>query len=285
MPSGDVPPVDSLEVSKGLPRDALKEHGARIECGEEEWGSKCDAAAQVPIYTDPLLKKKNGVMADLGALLVRRGLARVSEGRRGRIGVFTVTKKNKKLRLIFDCRRVNFSCQTPPSVSLGSVEAMAELEVPPDSELFCGQLDIKDCFYECGIPPSFGELFGLDAAFVGADLLARGITKIDGLPLVSEKTYYICLCVLPMGFSWSFWLVQCMHEQLATAALRRMPKGDGEQPIFGGLVQNGRPAPAVKRGEVQAMVYCDNLNVLGDCRGKVDDALATVRRTLTGAGF
>ena len=135
------------------------------------------------------------MMADIGALLVQRGLARVTTRRRGRVGVFTVTKKSGRLRLILDCRRANYMCKAPPNVTLGSVAALGEMTVQPGDDLFVGQLDIKDCFYECGVPDGLGELFGLDASFSGAELIARGLVETAGEPIERERGIHLSACV------------------------------------------------------------------------------------------
>ena len=49
-------------------------------------------------------------------------------------------------------------------------------------------------------------------------------TDVDGEPLVAGEEYELCLSVLPMGFSWSFWIVQemvrCRGAQLVRTVHR-----------------------------------------------------------------
>ena len=68
------------------------------------------------------------------------------------MGVFAVSKKGQKQRLILDCRRVNRRFRPPPGVDLGSLESLAQVEIPEGATLYGAQGDIKDCFHECGMP-------------------------------------------------------------------------------------------------------------------------------------
>lgn len=54
-----------------------------------------------------------------------------------------------------------------------------------------------------------------------------------------------------MGFSWSFYLIQKMHEQSAVRSL-----GVGrDKPVL-----DGYPAPLLSGNEAVAMPYCDNVH-------------------------
>ena len=68
-----------------------------------------------PLYTDPALRRYD-VLLDLALSLHQRGLLVFRLRRAGQVGVFTVEKKEGKLRLIFDCRLLNELCQDPPKV-------------------------------------------------------------------------------------------------------------------------------------------------------------------------
>eukprot|EP00969_Alexandrium_andersonii_P144533 6391331-Alexandrium_andersonii.AAC.1 len=47
----------------------------------------------------------------------------------------------------------------------------------------------------------------------------RGIAaQPDGSPRVAGEPVRACLTVLPMGWSWAFWLVQKMHEEVCRQA-------------------------------------------------------------------
>ena len=93
LPSGEVDPVPLLEVLEGFPRDALKRHRDIIECSPDEWGSRCDKARSVPIYSDPVVARQPQVMTAFGVELVHRRIARVSTRRRGRVGAFSSQRR------------------------------------------------------------------------------------------------------------------------------------------------------------------------------------------------
>ena len=62
-----------------------------------------------------------------------------------------------------------------------------------------------------------------------------------------------CFKVLPMGFNWSFYLVQALHEQAAMDAL-----GVSRDAVF----LDGHPSPVLSKGSATTMPYCDNVHVL-----------------------
>ena len=66
-----------------------------------------------------------------------------------------------------------------------------------------------------------------------------------------HETVSPCLNVLPMGFTWSFDLVQQLHEQQVAKATQ-----------FGreNFLLDGRPAPSSEEGAGVAMPYCDNVH-------------------------
>ena len=49
--------------------------------------------------------------------------------------IFCVEKKNGKLRMVVDARRLNQRCKKPPSVSLASGDSLANLEIDPQHVL------------------------------------------------------------------------------------------------------------------------------------------------------
>lgn len=78
--------------------------------------------------------------------------------------------------------------------------------------------DICDCFYACDCPPGLEQYFGLsfDITAEEAHLVSRGGWDGD---FSTSSTWTPCFKVLPMGFNWSFYLVQILHEQAAMEAL------------------------------------------------------------------
>ena len=87
------------------------------------------------------------------------------------------------------------------------------MECPPDvsGDIFECEADLKNCFYQCGIEGWLSRYFAFSGT-VSLDWCSRaGIhTDVDGNRLDSSSSYYPVLTVLPMGFSWSFFVVQQM---------------------------------------------------------------------------
>ena len=95
----------------------------------------------------------------------------------------------------------------------------------------------------------------------------NGITlDVDGAHIQPDEMYYVCLSVLLMGFSWSFWIVQEMVVGLCQEA---------GVPLSNMLVAEW-PAPSLADGVV-CNPYCDNLNLIGL---DPDEVNSTLRRLL-----
>lgn len=61
--------------------------------------------------------------------------------------------------------------------------------------------------------------------------------------------YSPAISVLPMGFGWSFYLVQCIQSHLLDIPQQQ-------------LILDGFPAPVLEEGGCVAMPYCDNSHVV-----------------------
>lgn len=85
-----------------------------------------------------------------------------------------------------------------------------------------------------------------------------------------------CIVVLPMGFSWSFYLVQALHENISLEALGK-PRSD--------LILDGWPAPKLSESGVALMPYCDNVHCIGLDASLVQNSKDKVCAGLTNAGF
>lgn len=86
--------------------------------------------------------------------------------------------------------------------------------------------------------------------------------------------YYPCLKVLPIGFSWSFWIVQEMVTQLSEKAGVSRDR----------ILVSGWPAPSLHEGIV-ANPYCDNLNVFGTDPAPVNACLKSLISVFENVGF
>ena len=201
---------------------------------------------------------------------------------RGRVGAFTVTKKPKvvngdivkRQRLILDCRAVNYMFKEPPHTRLGSLAALTELELPTDERLFVSGSDIQDCFYAARLPSGMEECFCLHQ-----DISLEEAVEIfgDDFCRYSHLERFIpCVTVLPMGFSWSFYIIQQLHEQARIRALKIDPQD---------LIKDGNPAPSLDKGSVLAMPYCDNVHCISTSREAADQGKELIAEELRTMGF
>ena len=198
LPGEHQRPVPILDVLEGKERELLAGFEKILLYDDVEWGALSDDCVEAGLYFDPILKKERKVYLDFVAMLRARGLCRLSLRCKGRVGVFCVGKKTGRLRLILDCRRVNRRFRPPCAVNLGTLEALAEVELEEGSQLFGAQADIRDCFYECEAPRAMAEYFGLPSLNV-AEAKRVVFTEIDGRSLDTiEETFLIDVVVTAM---------------------------------------------------------------------------------------
>ena len=252
--SGGVSLVDALD-------DPLKNKVIDFENwmlrDASSWSEVCQLVDTVKPYNDPSLRNRKKYLEFLERL-VKGGILSWTRTCRGRVGAFCVSKKSKlvngalqrRQRLVLDCRQTNLQFKDAPYTSLGFLSALCELEVPPDQDLFVSGGDIRDCFYAVVMAEGMSDYFCFST-----DLSIDEASTLFGIPMSDfgdGGAISPCLSVLPMGFSWSFYLVQQLHQQSAMRAL-----GVGNDRIL----LDGHPAPDLDEG-VLAMPYCDNIHVL-----------------------
>ncbi len=92
---------------------------------------------------------------------------------------------------------------------------MSELEVEADSgeHLWVSQADVQDCFWQCAAPHELARWFGLDS-LPGHVLQSWDVDAVEGQAVEAGEHIRPILNCLPMGWSWSMWFVQQLHEQL-----------------------------------------------------------------------
>ena len=106
-------------------------------------------------------------------------------------------------------------------------------------------------------------------------LRARGIsTLINGDPIPAAGPLFAAPTVLPMGWLWSSYIVQALHEQLIAEVGFSTAR----------CQSSSWPTPDLVSGPV-AQPYCDNLQVLGYSKESVDIALSTIRTHFKSKGF
>ena len=144
-----------------------------------------------------------------------------------RVVPFFVLKSDKKsLRLVWDARAPNRRFRKPPSMSMGTASAWKRVPLGADSprKLYVAKADVRNYFYALGNIPGLCEIFCLPEVPVwfaiereraaGKDV--EWLESLDPMELVSPM-----LLVVPMGWSWAFWIGQMVLEwqiQVATAA-------------------------------------------------------------------
>ncbi|CAE7265927.1 AMY1.1 [Symbiodinium sp. CCMP2592] len=258
LPSGLVAGVD---LSTQLPttlRDMVVNFEEWMLRDADSWSGVSHLTQSMRPYNDPSLHNRAGYLRFLKHLR-QCGILGFSSCVRGRVGAFTVSKKDKivngvkvkRQRLVLDCRQVNLQFRTPPHVELGSLSAVTELELGQDQYLFTSGSDIQDCFYACFLPKGLEEFFCL-----ASDISPEEAVEVFGenaADFVSAPRISPCITVLPMGFSWSFYLVQKLHEGACLDALR-IPRSN--------LILDGYPAPDVSGDSVLSMPYCDNVHCM-----------------------
>ena len=174
------------------------------------------------LYGDPGLKDRDKYVEFIRDGC-KRGVFRFGRKHVESVSVFFVTKKDGTLRLIIDCRRSNQRFHRPPSVNLFSAAGFGEIRCEPGRELFYGEVDVKNAFYQHGLPRWLSEFFCLPFV-TGSELQSMGVDTLDGCRLEPGERVYAQLAVAPMGWNWALYLVQAAHTHIlarAVAANRR----------------------------------------------------------------
>jgi hypothetical protein len=174
-------------------------------------------------------------------------------------------------RLILDRRAVNLMFKEPPYTQLGSLAA--ELELGPQETLFTAGCDIQGCFYAAKMPEGLEQFFCLHQN-LSADEVYRVFRDDVDLDRFSG-VYVPCVNVLPIVFSWSFYIIQQLHEQ---AAMRALNSDDSR------LIKDGRPAPPIS-GESLAMPYCDNVHCMATSQEEAELGKQKISHELDQMGF
>ena len=246
----------------------------------DSWMLKEGMAGSVPPYNDRLLQNRAGYLK-FTKRLFEAGVLGFTDTCRGRVGAFSVAKKPKTIngvshdrqRLVLDCRQTNLQFKAPPLTELASLASLSQIVLDPDKELFIAGADIRDCFYAVNCPPGMCEFFCLkgDLDLYEAEQITGGQYSFDGFSRIIP-----CIKVLPMGFNWSFFLIQTLHEQATMSALRVGRDS---------LVIEGHRPPRLQPGGIIAMPYCDNVHTLSHDQASCQRGCEQVCDDLRGMGF
>eukprot|EP00438_Fugacium_kawagutii_P008128 Skav234369 [mRNA] locus=scaffold2071:40230:43653:+ [translate_table: standard] len=280
LPSVGTAGVDLLAALDEPIRGVVQDFEDRMLQDDLTWTAISRDSSHLKPYNDPSLNDRGKYLSFL-KLLHDRGVLSFSNRCRGRVGAFTVSKKDKMIdgtlhkrqRLVLDCRQTNQLFKPSPHTTLGSLASLAEMELKEGTNLYMSGADIQDCFYAVHIPPAMQEFFCL--AF---DVTGPEAAMISGLGEDSFQHNMCspCVSVLPMGFSWSFYLVQQIHQQSVQRSLAISDEA---------LFLDNQPVPNLLEHKVASMPYCDNIHCISVDKKLCDDAKNKVINDLTELGF
>ena len=238
LPKDQTSPVQLEQLLPPLEAERVKSFEDRMLLGDEEMSAVLEKGLEGDMYVDPVLEASKKDYHAFVADLVRCQLVGFTSSPRVQVGIFFVSKKNGKLRMIIDARRTNKLFRKPPSTMLGSSDCWGRTEVSEKGPIFFAQEDVKDFFYRLGISKRLGEFFSLP--------------KVDPQTLEGELGWlpeeladhrdgqiamYPHLQVLPMGFSWAFHLAHECHVHLARQCLPSVACWwtEGKPPFWDGV--------------------------------------------------
>ena len=158
-------------------------------------------------YLDPRLAHSPRRYEEFISDLHAQHLIKFTQAPRAHCGAFFVVKKDGAQRMICDCRAANQFFRRSPNMEIGNGASLSRVRYPADKHLYVAQFDVQAYFYRCGIEDALGEFFVLPE--VPEALMRRLTGNTDEL---LPGAWFPHLCVLPMGFTWAFWIAQRLHR-------------------------------------------------------------------------
>ncbi|CAE7219985.1 ANK1 [Symbiodinium sp. CCMP2592] len=266
LPECGAHPLDARELIDERGREVLE----RFESAMFVEHRVNDGSRRIKPYMDEALRTSAQAYNQFIVDIYERGMITFSRTAISVITPFFVAKKNGRLRLVLDCRASNQMFAAPPDIALAAGYTFAQIEVPQGEVLFTAQSDVKDYFHSIGLPPGLRPYFALPA--VQANDLTGHIPLLEGF----QGKVYPCMCVVPMGWSWSMWVAQRIHQHQAAIALQCGPDQ---------VLVDGRPPPDLEKGQPVLIPYADNMNVCGIDAVRVQWAKDCVANRLREVGF
>ena len=281
LPSGGVAGVTLLDQLCEPVRHMVDDFENFLLQDSSLWTDIQHETSRVPPYNDKLLSTRKGYLSFVRHLF-DHGILSFTSTVRGRVGSFCVAKKAKivegkkilRQRLVLDCRQTNLMFKEPPLTELGSLPALGQMSLQPGQSLYTAGADIKDCFYAVNCPTGMCDFFCLvsdltweEALFVTGGSIDQGFQHRRIVP---------CIKVLPMGFNWSFFLIQSMHESATLKSLNISRDS---------LVLDGQPPPTLQQGKCISMPYCDNVHCMATDPKVCQDGCNSICHDLEGMGF
>ena len=203
----------------------------------------CQAVEDSPVkvYHDPLLRKSSRSYSKLLRRMHSAGMLDFgSEAPTSEVGLFAVAKKSGAQRMVVDCRQSNLHFRPADHVDLPTSSSIGSLRLAPEEQIYVGQYDLKDCFYQIGLPEKLRPYFGLPCldAKRWPEMYEH---SVDG-------RLFPRLAVLPMGWSHALFWCEHMHLRLLSGVLAERS-----------FLKDGRPPDSLSSGVVS--VYVDNVGV------------------------
>ena len=246
-------PCPVEEILEGECLSQVKNWETEMLLSPEEYGGVMEHIDSIGCYMDPVLSRNPNMYAHFVLQLLRANIIRFSKTPKSRLGVFFVRKKNGKLRLIVDCRQVNAVFKTPPKGHVVSSAVFGDIEQHINEQMYIAESDIRDFFYRLGIGDEMSDFFALEPVSVEQ---LRPLLTPDELNkwghLLTGHEVYPCLRVLPMGFSWSFYIAQEAHRHVTSISLPNTS-----------LLQDNVPVPNLGRDGGLTVIYADNASHIG----------------------
>ena len=280
--SNTVRPYDSDLASVPLaghraPRlgDVLDEAGREAVEGfknSDAFSEKVERVGFTP-YMDERLRASPSLYSSFARRLYDKGMIDFTSRPSDLATPFFVSKKDGRQRFVLDCRSANLRFKPSPVMAIPSGTAWASIEIPSNQVLYTAQSDIQDFFYSLTISEDLGRFFALPP--VGEACL-REWGCADFHSKCRPGKAWLYMRVVPMGWSWAFWLAQRVHSHRAIIA-SRLPVSR--------LLNDVAVVPDISDGTPVILAYCDDLNVAGTDRGRVDDVKDRIAAHFRQLGF
>lgn len=222
-------------------------------------------------YWDSVLADSPDVYHAFIRDLTSREMLRFSTVSEETVGVFCVEKKNKKLRVIIDCRRLNQRMRRPPRTPLVSSSALSDVWLDGRGAMHYSCHDVADCFYQFRVPGRLSRYLSLRAVFAG-DV---GVSVTEEGPVSANAKIYPQLAVLPVGFTFALHWAQQAHLEV----LRRCGVPGVDNVLF-----DFRPVPCLS-SEAGHIVYVDNGIVLSGVSGLAGETRRLAQLALESYGL
>ena len=254
----------------------VRHYDSAMLLSPDEWEAVLETQPPIAPYMDETLRKNSKKYIEFVHDLYTANVIDFTDVPKDIVTPFFVGKRGKrKIRLVLDCRVPNRRFRRSPQASMGSGATWSRVSLERSESFYIGQSDIQDCFYNMELETELGLFFSLPP--VPSKLLEEwGVPVGRGGVLSVNGLVWPYMRRVPMGWSWAFWLVQNAHSYQAMIAT------DLDKSRF---VTDDSPIPSLQSGEPIILAYCDNLNVAGVDKSKVDAVLTTIIKHLTSVGL